>query len=376
MVLGFLSSALNMGSTSAIKAQLSKATDSEVIDVPKDLFKGILEASNDEQSRRTIMMHIFECFTQSTKAKAWRRVHAALILTEELVLNGSPSLSFEINSGYHFDLLQQLSFLEHFELVTNRRAQATVRSKAQSVRRLVAPKLALQEISEVISQICPEPIKDKDASEDTASTCSIGESLVTSETQESDSTPIDEQESVTDFLMYAVQGEWVTRKGSNLKIDGSVATFSCGSAGSLFVDGEFLYLHIPNDTNEYHAYLRMEDGVLCWSDGDFWRRPSNGPIHPQQEEWHGVLLPPKNSLRLSGKKPVTPIIHGIVSVGHSCDTESESSADETPLPARIRGQRKTKTRRERTHKSSSTSKTSSESDRQADASQDALDLLS
>merc|ERR1719387_3022706 len=101
------------------------------------------------------MMHIFECFNPSNKAKVWRRIYAALLLTEELVLNGSSSLVSEIASGYHFDLLQQPSFLEHFQSVDDRhdgRAQALVRSKAQSVRKVVAPKLALQDVSEKINQ--------------------------------------------------------------------------------------------------------------------------------------------------------------------------------------------------------------------------------
>merc|ERR1719230_2533720 len=91
------------------------------------------------------MMHLFECLTQTTKAKAWLRVHAALMLAEDLVLN-FPVLAAEIASGYYFDLLQQLSFLQHFELGNDRRAQALVRSQAQSVRRLVAPKLADAEL--------------------------------------------------------------------------------------------------------------------------------------------------------------------------------------------------------------------------------------
>jgi hypothetical protein len=350
--------------------------------VPKDLFKDILEASNDEQSRRGIMMHIFECFTRSSTKKAWLRIHAALILTEELVSNGSPSLASEIASGYHFDLLQQLSFLEHFELVSDRRAQAMVRSRAQSVRRLVGPKLACQDSIDISSETLPEAIQDKDASEDTASTCSAGESLTTSDAQDgcqSEATlAADEHEPITEFLMYAVQGEWITQKGTHLKIDGSIATWSSAFTGSLFVDGDFLYLHFPDDENEYHAYLRMEDGVLCWSDGDFWRRPQNRHI-PLKEEWHGVLLPPNNPLQSSGKK----VVHGIVSVGHSSDTETESSSDEASSQGdkhgqRRSGQRRMRTRKERTEKSSRilTSSPSSESDiRQAAASQDVLDLL-
>merc|ERR1719428_2474964 len=104
-------------------------------------------------------MRIFECFTQTKKAKAWLRIHAALMLTQDLVLN-FPVLSAEIASGYYFDLLQQLSFLEHFELVSDRRAQALVRSQAQSVRRLVAPKLADATLPDRPHSIQDEKVRD------------------------------------------------------------------------------------------------------------------------------------------------------------------------------------------------------------------------
>jgi len=371
MVLAFLASTLdkldimsnqnvtpNDGNKGPIKVQLNKATDSGVVDVPKDLFEGILEASNDEQSRRVIMMHIFECFTQSTKAKhlPWKRIHAALILTEELLLNGSASLVSEIASGYHFDLLQQLSFLEQFQWTTDPRAQALVRSKAQSVRRTVAPKL---EGAEVIQE-------KGDLSEDTASTCSPAASL-------QDCDGANEQGHITDFLLYAVQGEWLTRRGTELKVSGSEASWSSGIKASLVAEGEFLYLHLPNDEKEYHAYLRADDGVLCWSDGDFWRRPQDKSFNPHEEEWHGVLLPPKNPSISSANASAKKVVIGMVCVGHSSDTETESSADETSSQGQRRGQRRMKTRKERTEQSS---RISSQSPRQTAKAQDDFDLLS
>lgn len=334
-----------------IKVQLNKATDSGVVDVPKDLFEGILEASNDGQSRRAIMMHLFECFTQSTKAKHLRkpylRIHAALILTEELILKGSPALVSEIASGYHFDLLQQLSFLEQFHWTADPRAQALVRSKAQSVRRTVAPKLEGAEV-----------IQDKgDLSEDTASTCSGA----------------DERAPITHDLLEAVQGEWRTKRGTEMKVNGSEVSGFINA--SLVVEGEFLYLHFPNDEKEYYAYLRADDGILCWSDGDFWRRPQDKSFRREEEEeqWHGVLLPPKNPSNSSAKASAKTVIHGIACVGHSSDTETESSADETSSQGQRRGQRRMKTRKERTENSS---RTSSQSPRQAATPQDVLDLLS
>merc|ERR1711977_53760 len=73
----------------------------------------------------------------------------------------------------------------------------------------------------------------------------------------------------------------------------------------------------------------------------------------EEEEWHGVLLPQK-SQALFKRTPSNPIeskkvvINGIVSVGHSSDTETESSADETSASGQKRGQRRMRTRRERT----------------------------
>lgn len=360
MVLKIFSSfdALMGGNKSTLQLQLSKATDSGVIEIPKDLFEDIMEASAREESRRVIIMHIFDCFTQ-TKAKAWRRVHAALMLAQDLVLN-VPVLVAEFASGHHFDLLQQLAFLEHFAC-TDSRAQTLVRSKAKSARQLIAPKL--QDICLEDYLVAPETQlkEDKDCfgHEDTQSTCSsAGESL---------------------DMLKDVQGEWLTKKGSEVKISGSVATWSSGTTGSLSADDEFLYLQLPNDEGKYHAYLRTEDGVLCWSDGDFWRRPvvlwtdgdfkQHVPLQAVQQEWHGVLLPPKPNARTSEKV----VIHGLVSLGHSIDTdtESESSAHETPTSGRKSGQRSLRTRRERTEKSSLTSPDSQEA-----GEQQILDLLS
>jgi len=71
----------------------------------------------------------------------------------------------------------------------------------------------------------------------------------------------------------------------------------------------------------------------------------------------GVLLLPKNQLPSPGKA----VIHGIASVGHSSDTETESSADETPARGHKHGQRRMRTRRERTEKSSHASRNSKNS---------------
>jgi len=357
-------SLFNVGGSKSLEVQLSKATDSGVIDVPKDLFKSILEASHEEKSRRVIMMHIRECFTNfaKAKAKAWRRIHAALLLTEELALEGSPDLVAEIASGFHFDLLQNLSFLQNFKLEEDPRAQALVRSKAGSVRRRLVPMLS-----------CPAAIQNKDdlASEDTTSTCSA-ETLLSYCNCSSDAVVSDEEDSIDDFLK-ELQGQWLTKKGDKVIVNGPVATWATAqgkfiSRGSLAVDGEFLYVSFPNDDEEHHAYLRKEDQVLCWSNGDFWGRNEKGHVNLQHEEWHGVLSPSQNPLQSPGKK----VINGLVSVGHSSDTDSESSAGETPSQGHQRGQRRMRTRKERTEKVQA----KVESDRPATTSQEPLDLLS
>lgn len=101
------------------------------------------------------MMHLFDCFTQRSGSESWHRVHAALTLTEEVLLHGSPSLGDEIASGCYFDVLQQLTFLENFEFICSRRAQNILRSKVAVVRSLVVPRL------QGISPPCPEPFHRK-----------------------------------------------------------------------------------------------------------------------------------------------------------------------------------------------------------------------
>jgi hypothetical protein len=275
-----------------------------------------------------------------------------MMLTQDLVLN-LPVLAGEIATGYYFDLLQQLSLLEHFELVSDRRVQALVRSKAHSVRLLVAPKLNDAELPGHPDSL-PNKESKEDISEDTASTCSVGDTSNVDDCK-SDGVLSDEQESITDPELLTrrlkeVQGDWVTKKGSTLKISGLVATWSAGFTGSLSADHEFLYLKFPNDEKEYHAYLRMDDNVLCWSDGDLWRRSENKDMPLPEQEWHGVLVPQRQPSQEQ------LVVHGLVSVGHCSDTESESSADETPAVGhRQRGQRKMRTRKERTEKSTLTS---------------------
>lgn len=131
----------SVGST--LDADLKRVTDSGVIEIPKELLDVVSEASNTEENRRTIMNHLRECLAEPS-GRRWRRIHAALALVEELVKSGAPfanELLLETSEGRHFDLVQRLSLLEHFECTTDRRVQNMVRSKASTLRSDVVPRL-------------------------------------------------------------------------------------------------------------------------------------------------------------------------------------------------------------------------------------------
>lgn len=124
----------------SLVGDLKKVTDCGVIDVPKELFKPVVEATLDADNRRQIMNYVRECLCD-TNTKRWRRVHAAILLTEELMLKGDTSLVIEVAEGAHFDLVQRLSFLEVYDLPADRRAQGMVRSKAAALRKELVHRL-------------------------------------------------------------------------------------------------------------------------------------------------------------------------------------------------------------------------------------------
>jgi len=120
-----------------LPADLKRITHSGVMDIPKELLTPVIEASLSEDDRQVIMKHLRECLAEP-KGEHWRRVHAGLVLWEELVKSGSPALISETAEGRHFDIVQRLSFLEHFDC-TDKRSMNSVRRKAEALRKLVVP---------------------------------------------------------------------------------------------------------------------------------------------------------------------------------------------------------------------------------------------
>eukprot|EP00413_Alexandrium_margalefii_P036466 CAMPEP_0204596628 /NCGR_PEP_ID=MMETSP0661-20131031/53342_1 /ASSEMBLY_ACC=CAM_ASM_000606 /TAXON_ID=109239 /ORGANISM="Alexandrium margalefi, Strain AMGDE01CS-322" /LENGTH=282 /DNA_ID=CAMNT_0051607247 /DNA_START=45 /DNA_END=893 /DNA_ORIENTATION=- len=149
------------GGGNGLDADLKRVTESGVIEVPKDLLATVSQASNNADDRREIMKHLRECLAEPAH-KRWRRIYAALLLVEDLLKNGSQELLTETAEGHHFDLVQRLSLLEHFEFSTDKRVQGMVRAKATALRGDVVPRL--------------QTAHDRggEVSRDCASTCSPG----------------------------------------------------------------------------------------------------------------------------------------------------------------------------------------------------------
>lgn len=128
-----------------LQADLKKVTDSGCMDIPTELLDTIVAASIDEGSRREIMTHLRECLAGPTPAKQWRRLYGALVLLEDMMRRGDRHLLVETAEGHHFDVIQRLSFLEHFDN-PDKRAQGLVRSKATTLRSDLVPKLQNVEV--------------------------------------------------------------------------------------------------------------------------------------------------------------------------------------------------------------------------------------
>jgi hypothetical protein len=154
------------GKKNTVEADLKRITESGVIEIPKELLDVVVEACLGEDDRREIMRHLRECLAEPG-VRRWRRVYAGLILTEELAKRGPQELLVETANGHHFDLVQRLSLLEHFENVGDRRVQKMVRTKASALRAEMVTKLQVAG-DEAFLQSGGDAIKD------TASTCSPG----------------------------------------------------------------------------------------------------------------------------------------------------------------------------------------------------------
>jgi hypothetical protein len=124
-----------------LAADLKRVTESNVLQVPKDLLTMVVEATRlGEKDRREIMMHLRECLAEP-QGKEWRRMYAGLVLTEELLTFAAPELLTETAEGRYFDLVQRLSLLEHFECTNDLRVQNMVRTKATALRAEAVSKL-------------------------------------------------------------------------------------------------------------------------------------------------------------------------------------------------------------------------------------------
>lgn len=134
------------------------------------LLHPVLEASHEPDSRQEIMRHLCGCLSEVT-GKKWNRIFGGMVLIEKLMNQGSYVLLIETAHGHHFDLVQKVSFLEHFDSaargVTDKRAQKLVREKASDLRTSLVPRLK-KASSEELPQNAGLGIKD------TVSACSYG----------------------------------------------------------------------------------------------------------------------------------------------------------------------------------------------------------
>mmetsp|Transcript_14083 Transcript_14083/g.38535 ORF Transcript_14083/g.38535 Transcript_14083/m.38535 type:complete len:381 (-) Transcript_14083:114-1256(-) len=118
---------------SELEADLRRVTDAGVIDVSKEALHVLVQHSYNEDDRRVMMRHLRACLAEGAAAQ-WRRVYLGLLVVEALFKNGSTRLISETAQGFHFDLVQRLSFLENYEYGFDKRVQDMVRRKASSLR--------------------------------------------------------------------------------------------------------------------------------------------------------------------------------------------------------------------------------------------------
>eukprot|EP00408_Alexandrium_pacificum_P017223 CAMPEP_0171200404 /NCGR_PEP_ID=MMETSP0790-20130122/23962_1 /TAXON_ID=2925 /ORGANISM="Alexandrium catenella, Strain OF101" /LENGTH=375 /DNA_ID=CAMNT_0011665781 /DNA_START=258 /DNA_END=1381 /DNA_ORIENTATION=+ len=136
----------------------------------QELLAPVLAASHEADLRRETMRHLCDCLSEPT-GKRWQRIYGGLVLAEKLVQQGSHVLLIETAHGHHFDLVQKVSFLEHFDSAargcSDRRAQHCIRKKAGELRTLLIPQLK-KASHEELPQNAGLGIKDS------ISTCSPG----------------------------------------------------------------------------------------------------------------------------------------------------------------------------------------------------------
>lgn len=144
-------------------------------DIEGELVAIVIAESHDGDCRREIMRHLHECLSEPS-GRRWQRIYGGLALTEKLMQHGSPVLLAEVAQGHHFDIVQKVSFLEHFDAAargcSDRRAQSIVRKRASELRAMLVSQL---------EHGCSDELGGVD-SKDTMSTCSGGVSTATPST--------------------------------------------------------------------------------------------------------------------------------------------------------------------------------------------------
>lgn len=134
----------NGGGEQPFKVYLRRITDSKAVEITPEMLTPIVEASHDADYRRDIMKYMRECLSEPS-GKRWHRIYAGMLLVEKLLDKGSHYLVVELAHGFHFDLIQKVSLLEHFDSVargiSNPWAQDMVRKKASDLRCRLIPML-------------------------------------------------------------------------------------------------------------------------------------------------------------------------------------------------------------------------------------------
>lgn len=139
------------GGDEPLNAHLKRITDSVYTrktlggaEIDGQLLAPIIQESHDKDCRCEIMRHLHECLSERN-GRRWQRIYGGLALTEALMQHGSPALAIEVAHGHHFDLVQKVSFLEHFDAVargcTDRRAESSVCGRARDLLASLVPLL-------------------------------------------------------------------------------------------------------------------------------------------------------------------------------------------------------------------------------------------
>jgi len=138
-------------SEASLKVYLHGITGCQSTEIPDDEFMAAIEASYDPSLRKDLMRHLRDCLTESS-GKRWARILGALDLLEKMLQFGDPTLVVESAHGRHFDVLQKVSLLEHFDATTrgieDDSAQSLIRGKAQQMRVLLVQLLEQADVEE------------------------------------------------------------------------------------------------------------------------------------------------------------------------------------------------------------------------------------